>query len=147
MRFQVPQFIEVEDKIIGPLTLKQGIYLAGGGGIIVVLFSLLPKIFAFLFSLPVIALSLALAFYKINNRSFIIAVEAYAKYKFGEKLYIWKKTERPAQSGNTETQAPTQVFIPRLSDSKLKDLSWSLDVTKGTRKDEANEKIVGDEIR
>src|SRR3989344_2665997 len=32
MEYQVPQFIEVEDKIIGPLTLKQFIYLAGEAG-------------------------------------------------------------------------------------------------------------------
>ena len=32
MRFQVPQFIEIESKIFGPLTFKQFIYLAGGGG-------------------------------------------------------------------------------------------------------------------
>ena len=33
MRFQVPQFIEVEDKIFGPMTLKQFIYMAGGAGL------------------------------------------------------------------------------------------------------------------
>ncbi|TSC80302.1 MAG: hypothetical protein G01um101429_152 [Parcubacteria group bacterium Gr01-1014_29] len=31
-QFQVPQFIEVEDKIFGPLTTKQFFYLLGGGG-------------------------------------------------------------------------------------------------------------------
>lgn len=30
MQFQVPQFIEVEDKIFGPLTFKQFVYIAGG---------------------------------------------------------------------------------------------------------------------
>ena len=42
MRFQVPQFIEIESKIFGPLTLKQFIYLIGGGGIIFILYALLP---------------------------------------------------------------------------------------------------------
>ena len=42
MRFQVPQFIEVEDKIFGPLTLKQFIYLAGAGGLVFVLWRVLP---------------------------------------------------------------------------------------------------------
>ena len=32
MRFSVPQFIDVEDKIFGPLTLKQGIYRVGAVG-------------------------------------------------------------------------------------------------------------------
>ena len=33
MQFQVPQFIEVEDKIFGPLTFKQFVYVAGGAGL------------------------------------------------------------------------------------------------------------------
>ncbi|TSC61742.1 MAG: SsrA-binding protein, partial [Parcubacteria group bacterium Athens0416_74] len=32
MQFQVPQFIEVEDKIVGPLTFKQFVFIAGGLG-------------------------------------------------------------------------------------------------------------------
>lgn len=147
MRFQVPQFIEVEDKIVGPLTLKQAIYLVGGGGIVVVLFTLLPRPIAFLLSLPIVALSLALAFYKINNRSFVIAVEAYIKYMIGEKLYVWKKSEQRAIKKDGEIDAPTQLFVPKLSDSKLKDLSWSLDVTKGSRAGTEFEKIVGEEIQ
>ena len=42
MRFEVPQFIEIEDKIFGPLTWKQFIYLAGGAGFGVIAFFLLP---------------------------------------------------------------------------------------------------------
>jgi hypothetical protein len=38
MRYQVPQFIDVEDKVIGPLTIKQFIYLAGGAGMCFVIF-------------------------------------------------------------------------------------------------------------
>ena len=42
MQFQVPQFIEVEDKIFGPLTLKEFLYLGGGIGMAVVLFIFVP---------------------------------------------------------------------------------------------------------
>lgn len=80
MRFQVPQFIEVEDKIFGPLTFKQFIYLAGGGGMIAILFTLLPKILAFFVSLPILAVALALAFYRVNNRPFISTMESFFKY-------------------------------------------------------------------
>ena len=33
MRFQLPQFIETETKLVGPFTLKQFIYLAGGASV------------------------------------------------------------------------------------------------------------------
>ncbi|HVS79673.1 MAG TPA: PrgI family protein [Candidatus Paceibacterota bacterium] len=128
MRFQVPQFIEVEDKIFGPLTFKQFIYLGGGGGLSVVFYMLLPKFISFLLILPVVAFSLALAFYKVNNKPFINVVEAFFKYVVGGKLYIWKKQPKKAVAKAVETPAYSQVYVPKLGDSKLKDLTWSLDV-------------------
>ena len=60
-QYQVPQFIEIEDKIFGPLTLKQFIYLAGGGGLCLVFFTLLPMWLVILLGIPVMAFSGALA--------------------------------------------------------------------------------------
>jgi hypothetical protein len=76
---------------------------------------------------PVIAFSLALALYKVNNRPFVFVVEAAFKYFFTDKLYIWKKTEKkPQHKEEVESQSP--LYVPKLSDSKLKDLTWSLDI-------------------
>lgn len=129
MKFQVPQFIEVEDKIFGSLTFKQFIYVAGGIGICVLLFTFLPNFLAFLLSAPVAAFSGALAFYKYNDKPFINLVEAFLNYSFTNKLYVWKKEDRVPQPGEASTAKPIeQVYVPKLSDSKLKDLSWSLDI-------------------
>lgn len=127
MQFQIPQFIEVEDKIFGPLTFKQFIYLVGGGGISFVLYSILPFFLAILLIIPVVVLSLALAFYKINNKPFIGVLEAAFRYALGNKLYIWKKSDRAAIH-KEESNIMQSVYVPKISDSKLKDLSWSLDV-------------------
>ncbi len=127
MQFQIPQFIEVEDKIFGPLTFKQFIYLVGGGGTSFVLYSILPFFLAILLIIPVVALSLALAFYKINNKPFIGVLEAAFRYALGNKLYIWKKSDRAAIHKEESSLLPN-VYVPKISDSKLKDLSWSLDV-------------------
>ena len=94
MEYQVPQFIEVEDKIIGPLTLKQFIYLAGAAGLCVVFFAYLPTIVAFLVAAPVVAFAAALAFYKVNGKPFIEILEAGFSYMMGAKLYTWKKTTK-----------------------------------------------------
>ena len=51
MQFQVPQFIEVEDKIFGPLTFKQFVYVAGGAGAAYLFWRILPVYL----SLPFIA--------------------------------------------------------------------------------------------
>ena len=130
MRFQVPQYIEVEDKIFGSLTFKQFIYIAGGIGICTLLFTFLPNFLAFLLSAPVAALSGALAFYKYNDKPFINLVESFFKYSTTNKLYVWKKEDKQAVTGMEQAGGKPiqQVYVPKLSESKLKDLSWSLDI-------------------
>lgn len=131
MQYQVPQFIEVEDKIFGPLTLKQFIYLAGGAGLCLFFFSFLPIYLTVVLSLPVIALSLALAFYEVNGRPFILAVEHAFGYFISSKLYLWKQRlpgQAPSGAGAPATPDPSVLSVPRLSESRLKDLSWSLNI-------------------
>ncbi len=130
MRFQVPQFIEIEDKIFGPLTFKQFVYLAGGAGGCFLLFVFLPTFFAIILSVPVASLAGALAFYRYNEKPFIHFVEAFFKYLTTNKLYIWKKLPKApeARITNQEAEAINKVYVPKLSESKLRELTWSLDI-------------------
>jgi len=131
MQFQVPQFIEIEDKIFGPLTLKQFLYLAGGAGASIALYIYIPfKIIAVIIIIPIIAFSLALTFYKINNKPFIDVVQSFFYYSIGDKLYLWKKAEKKPVSQLTEQIQKTKslLSVPKMSESKLKDLTWSLDI-------------------
>ncbi|HVV15186.1 MAG TPA: PrgI family protein [Candidatus Paceibacterota bacterium] len=131
MRYQVPQFIEIEDKIFGPLTLKQFIYLAGGGGLCLIFFSLLPLYLTFILSIPVIVFAAALAFYQVNGRPFIVVLEHAFGYMFGHKLYLWKQREAKTQAAAAEAAAANAapaLGVPKLSESRLKDLAWSLNI-------------------
>ncbi|NQV87932.1 MAG: PrgI family protein [Parcubacteria group bacterium] len=129
MRFQVPQFTEVEDKIVGPLTFKQFIYLAGGIGICIALYKFLPLIIAIILIIPIAILSIALAFYKVNNRPYILMLESMFQYYITKKLYIWKKEPKKTSTKEEgEAVVASQVYVPKLSNSKLKDLTWSLDI-------------------
>jgi len=128
MQFEVPQFIEVEDKIFGPLTLKQFIYLAGGAGVSFALYSLLPIFISILLILPILLLSVALAFYKKDNRPFILVIESAVKYLLGNKLYIWKKETKKKKNKEVKENVVKQLNIPKLSESRLKELGWSLDI-------------------
>ena len=131
MQFQVPQFIEVEDKIFGPLTIKQFLYIGGGIGASVVLYIYIPyKIISVLLIIPVIVFSLALAFYKVNGKNFIDIAESFFYYSLGDKLYVWKKIEKKP-TNKIEDQikdVKSLISVPKMSDSKLKDLTWSLDI-------------------
>ncbi len=128
MRYQVPQFIDVEGKIVGPLTLKQFVYVAGGAGMCFVIYTYVPFIIAIMLIAVVAPLSLALAFYKINNKPFIDFLESAFMFYTKQNLYIWKKEQKKVVKAEEMAKDPNKVFVPRLSDSKLKEMSWSLDV-------------------
>ena len=131
MQFQVPQFIEIEDKIFGPFTLKQFLYMAGGAGASIALYLYIPwKILAIILIIPIASFSLALTFYKVNNKPFIDVVQASFYYFLGDKLYLWKKADKKPVSQVTDQSqnAKSLVSVPKMSGDKLKDLSWSLNI-------------------
>ncbi|MBX4192462.1 PrgI family protein [Candidatus Parcubacteria bacterium] len=147
MQYQVPQFIEVEDKIFGPLTLRQFIYLAGGGGLCLIFFTLLNFYIAVILAMPVIVASLSLAFYKFNGRPLIVALEHAFGYFFGTKLYLWKQREAktPTQAV-AESLTPGALVVPKLSQSRLKDLAWSLNIKDRTTMGVTSKKPSGFEL-
>ena len=130
MQFKVPQFIDIEDKLFGPFTFRQFAYLAGGAGMIFVVYKLLPFWAAILFIIPIATLALALTFYKINNKPFIYYLQAGISYAFGDKLYVWKqRLIKPTLKKEASVPVPPKGnVVPMISGSKLSDLAWSLDV-------------------
>jgi len=131
MQFKVPQFIDVEDKLFGPFTFKQFVYLAGGAGIIFIIYKLMGLLIGIFFIIPVAILTFLLVFYRINEKPFIFYLEAGLNYLVSSKLYIWK--QRLAKPDNKEKETdpsavPLVSVIPMTTTNKLKDLSWSLDV-------------------
>jgi hypothetical protein len=139
MQYDVPQFIDVEDKIFGPFTFKQFVYIAGGAGVCVIAFLYLPLIFAIIVSIPIAGLAGALAFYKVNGKPFIDIVEAGFEYLMGGKLYLWKKEEKKPdmqaaqQAANLRANKPLETPVKLgLTANKLHDLAWSLDVSSHT---------------
>lgn len=132
MQFQVPQFIEVEDKIFGPLTFRQFVYVTGGAGAVYLLYRVLPIYLAGPLILGVGGLAAALAFMQWNGRPFIIGLENAFYYVVRAKLYLWnndkKKARKPSITAPLPKAASSEVYIPKLSDSKLHELAWSLDI-------------------
>lgn len=118
MQFEVPQFIEVEDKIFGPLTWRQFLYVGGGVGMGVVLFFTAPFFVFLLVGLPIGLLAGALAFYPVNNRPFSFFLEAIINYFQGTKLYLWRQKEQKTYQysfapGSTD-RVPTKVSSTEL---------------------------------
>lgn len=131
MQFQVPQFIDVEDKIFGPLTFKQFVYVLGGLGSAYLAFRSLPLYLALPLMLAGVGLGVSLAFFQYNGRPFILALEHGFFYLIHPKLYLWNN-ERKNTRAVAKSAVPLSIgmpYVPKLSDSKLHELAWSLDIT------------------
>ena len=136
MQFKVPQFLEIEDKIFGPFTFKEFVYLVGGAGLCYILFKLLGFLLGAIPILFVAGLSIALTFYHPNGKPFINMIEAGIKYAMQNKLYIWKKHQikvnvKQQQEMKASAELKKEIMNQsgvRLSGNKLRDLAWSLDV-------------------
>ena len=127
MQFKVPQFIDIEDKVIGPFTFRQFVYLAGGAGLVYLSFKLLPLLIALIIAPVFAALALALTFFKYNDKPFINVLESFIKYYTRSRLYLWRK-QSPTTPKASVPEGAASTARTNLTESKLKTLSWSLDV-------------------
>jgi hypothetical protein len=133
MQFKVPQFLEIEDKIFGPFTFREFVYLAGGAGMCFVVYKVLGLVWGAIPILAIAAFAGMLTFYRPNNKPFLSMIEAGFKYGFQSKLYIWKRRKNKVADNKSpvmaeDKSAAMQESGMRLSGNKLRDLAWSLDV-------------------
>lgn len=133
LNFTVPQFIDIEDKLVGPLSFRQFVYILGGAGASFLLWKLLPGFIAIPLMVPVIALSVSLAFVKIHSRPFIIVFISAIKYYISGKIYLWKKGKKAPTSTQTSVEHQTTATPKSVSGKKLSDIAWSLDVHENIR--------------
>ncbi len=115
MQFQVPQFIETEDKLIGPLTLRQFIYVAIAGMISVMLYFSVQTWLWFILSIIVVGASIALAFVKINGQPLAKIASAAAIFYWKPHTYVWQ----PANPTLPKTEANIKETAPGFSLEKI----------------------------
>jgi hypothetical protein len=115
MRFEVPQFIEIEDKIFGPFTWRQFLYLGGGVGMAAVMFLTMPFIIFVILGIPLAILAGALSFYPVNNRPFSFFLEAIFGYVRSQRLYLWQqKSNRVYRNEKLEEGKPIYAAPPNI---------------------------------
>jgi hypothetical protein len=77
-------------------------------------------------------LGVALAFFEFNGRPFIIALENGFYFLLRSKLYLWDNQRRDKSKATAEQPMATrrggELYVPHLSESRLHELSWSLDI-------------------
>jgi hypothetical protein len=106
MQYQVPQFIDTEDKIAGPFTIRQFIYLCITAGVIFALYFVFQSFFFIVFAVVVGAAGGSMAFLKVNGQPLSkIAVLGFFFY-WNPQLYLWQP-ERPNLPKTPETMSTT----------------------------------------
>ena len=96
-QFVVPQFIDAEDKIFGPVTARQFIILMVAGLTDFALFKLLSFVPFLIVAIPILCLAGLIAFVKINGQAFHYFFLNLLQTLKKPKLRVWQKVYRDAE--------------------------------------------------
>lgn len=99
----VPQFIDVEDKVAGPLTWKQLGWMIAMGAVLFLVYTLFSGILFFVLAVPVALLFVALAFFRPNGMAFPQFLFYSVTFLFRPKVSVW---ERPIHRVTQQTVDP-----------------------------------------
>lgn len=91
MRFQVPQFINYQLKVLGPLNLRQTLFLGIAGATIFVMRFFIPFQIFLPASLFLAVGALALGFLKIEGRTLPVVLINFFMFSISPKLFLWKR--------------------------------------------------------
>lgn len=132
MQFKVPQFIEQESKIVGPLTVKQAIILGLSGAITFVIYFSFGKDNMFIFLILagiIMGAAITMAFLKIDGRPFTEMIGHFSNFLISPRLFLWKRKENPVfvkielitpvEQEEQEKKAPAPILKSRGNLSKI----------------------------
>lgn len=128
MQFQMPQFIDIEDKVIGPLTFKQFLYLGGSAGFAYIIYKFIGLGYGFIFILLFLGLGVSLAFWKPNNRSAIVMLQAFINHYTKTRMYVWQRPDRKEKDIKKDITSKIITSNKNIDSKKIESLAWSLDV-------------------
>ena len=131
-QFTVPQFIDVEDKIIGPVTTRQFIILLATALLIFIFYKLLAFLPFLILAVMLFGIGGTLAFVRINGQPFHFFLLNFLQTFRSPKLQLWDKTpaERDLQAAIKVTPMPVQPVRPRkeiVTSSRLAEISLIVD--------------------
>ncbi len=145
-QFTVPQFIDVEDKIIGPITVRQFIIMLASFLLIGISYKLFDFSLFLVVGIFIFIVSIVFSFVKINGRPFHLFVLNFIQTFKKTRLRVWNHTLSKVQEGLKEESVEVVIkktfFQPRyFPQSRLAELSLIVD-TQGAYKGEEGERKV-----
>lgn len=132
MQFKVPQNIDMEDKVIGPLTIKQFVYLLVAGMIFYATIKTYNIFLMAIVGFPVFLLALCLTFIKIQDQPFSKFLISFLIYLIKPRQRIWQKhyssvgMHTPVVQKN-KVNVDQKIGPKTVEKSELEKLSYILD--------------------
>lgn len=118
MQFKVPQNIDMQDRILGPLTMIQFVYAVVGFGTCYAIIMSLPKPISYIIIAPIALFVVCLDFVKVNERPFLDFFIAAIEYSATSKKRFWHQ--------NTSSNLEVEIYHNQQSNQPLvqhKDIS------------------------
>lgn len=127
-QFVVPQFIDVEDKIFGPVTARQFIILLVATLIIFISYKIADFTLFIFLTLIIGGLALITAFVKVNGQPFHYVILNMIQTLRRPSLRIWNKIFDKKDLTRYRQESKVVVMekiktVPKLSYSRIRDLS------------------------
>jgi hypothetical protein len=150
MQYKIPQNVDVEDKVVGPLTLRQFGVLLAAGFIVFFLYTILGHdlLLFVAAAFPFVAIGLAFAFLRINERSMETFILAAGTTLFRPRKRIWKQVPdlRPLREAPPAPVRPEEYRPPSAEEvhSKLEELSTIVDTRGWGRPDETTQEFLSE---
>lgn len=126
--FSTPQFIDVEDKIAGPLTWRQLLWMIGMGVTLLVVYTMIGSVAFYVLAVPIILLFCALAFYRPHGQPLIVFFFHGLSFFFRPKVAVWERPTARSKRAPIETVvARPAVPEKRVSPEELRRLANLMD--------------------
>ena len=128
MQFQVPQFIDIEDKVIGPFTIKQFMYLLIAGVIVFIFYKMLNLFATIILAIPVFTVALCLAFIRVHNQPFIDVIKNFLGFLRKPDFYVWKKPIGKEKAPEIIKKEPAKTRTKPVAKENLQDINWKVEI-------------------
>lgn len=138
-QFTVPQFIDVEAKIIGPITTRQFLIFLGAAMLVFIGYKAFDFSLFLVYSIIIIAIAGTFAFLKINGQAFHLFMLNFVKTMRKPNLRVWNhKVGTFEEKENKEIKYEDILPQKELKKEELAELSLIAD-TKGRYQGESDE--------
>ncbi len=138
MHANVPQFIEMEDKIAFGLTSKQLLWMGGMAACLIIIYNLVDRQTFLVIAIPIITVFGVFTFYRPQGMSFLSFFGFMLQYFTGPKKYVWRREYR--ENSSTLAKSLQEAHRKRSTSilqtkklppqSQLKRIAWMLDTKK-----------------